>query len=83
MVNYTSNILFAIRKDKTKCQCRKSQNFGFDRAFYVVWIFFYIFDYATQSTMALKNLHLAVISALMANYYIFFFSCCIYSRGVV
>jgi len=32
--------------------------------------------------VALKNLYLAFISPNMANYYFFFFSCCINSRGV-
>lgn len=83
MVNYTSNILFPFRKDEKKCECRKYQNFVFDRAFHAGWLFFYIFDHATQSAVALKNIYLAFISSSMANYYIFFFSFCINSRGVV
>ncbi len=73
---------FLLGKTKQNANDRKYQNFVFDRAIYVGWLFLYIFDYSTQSTVALKNLYLAFISPNMANYYFFFFSCCINSRGV-
>ena len=45
------------------------------RVVYVGWLFYDLFDYATQSTVAHRYLHLAVVSSIVAHDYIFFFPC--------
>lgn len=82
MVNRSPSILLPAGKDETKCKYRKYQNFVFDCVIDVGWLFFNIFDYPTQFTVARKYLYLAFVSSLMADHYFLLFSCCIHTRGV-